>query len=281
MNVYPSVLETRTWRNELVRANRSLALVPTMGNLHEGHLSLVRAARSHADEVAVSLFVNPTQFNDKKDLDAYPRTVAADLELLRKEGVACVFTPTPNEMYAPAFETWVVPGALSEPWEGGDRPGHFRGVTTVVTQLFNIFSPQCAVFGEKDFQQLRIIEKLVRDLHMPITIIRGPIVRESSGLAMSSRNSRLAADLRLKAADLYRALLQGPELRNTGETSAKKIIAEIMTRLKNTNEIEIAYLDIVDEETLRPVEKLESATYRLLAAVRVGGVRLLDNLALR
>ncbi|MHC4503937.1 MAG: pantoate--beta-alanine ligase [Planctomycetota bacterium] len=258
------------------RAGRTLGLVPTMGALHEGHLSLVRKAREECDCVAVSIFVNPTQFGEGEDLDAYPRALERDLELCDEEGADLVLTPTKEEMYLPGYTTWVEVGELSQKLEGLSRPSHFRGVTTVVSKLFNIFLPDRAYFGQKDLQQLVVIRRMARDLSFPVTVVACPIVREEDGLAMSSRNSYLSKDERAAALCLSAAIKAFGESVAEGErdvstlleTLAEPVIAEPLAVLD--------YAAIVDAETLEDVKELSGAVAAALA-VWFGNTRLIDN----
>jgi pantoate--beta-alanine ligase len=258
---------------------RRIGFVPTMGYLHEGHLSLVKIAKSSADYVVVSIFVNPAQFNDKKDFEAYPIDIARDSELLRTCGADLLFIPTPEMVYGPGFQSWVTVEELSAPWEGAQRPGHFRGVSTVVSILFNLVQADCAVFGEKDFQQLRLIEQMVADLKCNIQIIRGPLVRETDGVAMSSRNVRLSPEARVAARSLSRGLFAAENGFRGGERDSAKLVRTVEAELASSKLIEPQYAAVVAESTLSPLA-LVTEPARLLVAATVGGVRLLDNVAL-
>ncbi len=254
-----------------------IGFVPTMGYLHEGHMSLVRLARRHADVVVVSIFVNPTQFGPHEDFERYPRNFARDEEMCRREKVDIIFYPEVAEMYAPDASTWVVEEKLSRGLCGASRPGHFRGVCTVVAKLFNIVLPHAAVFGEKDGQQLRIIERMVRDLNFPICIIRGPTVREPDGLAMSSRNAYLTPDERSQAVVLSRALEKAQLLvREANVRDTATLIAAIRNAIEHAPDARIDYVEIVDDVTLEPVNAVDRPC---MAAVAVffGKTRLIDN----
>jgi pantoate--beta-alanine ligase len=269
-------------------AGETIAFVPTMGALHEGHLSLVRTARDLGDRVLVSIFVNPTQFNQASDLSAYPRTPERDAELLEELGCDLLYLPTEEDLYpaGPSGETtWVVPEGAAEGLEGEHRPGHFRGVATVVLKLFHQVRPDLAVFGEKDAQQLAVIRQMVRDLFVPVEIVAGATVREEDGLAMSSRNVRLGeagGEDREAALVLSRALRAGAEAAevagNGGDADA------VRTAMRRVLEAEprarIDYAEVVDAETFRPVDRLPAEVI-LPLAVRIGEVRLIDNARLR
>lgn len=272
--------EVRQAIGEARREGKRIALVPTMGALHDGHLSLVRAALERADYVAVSVFVNPTQFAPGEDFTAYPRDLARDLDLLGAEGVDLVFTPSSEVMYATDAEVMVEPGPLGSVLEGATRPTHFRGVCTVVAKLLNITAPDLAFFGEKDFQQLAVIRRMVRDLDLPVKVVGCPIVRECDGLAMSSRNVYLSRDERAAATVLYRALRSAETLALDGERDAR-VLEEAMRSLVESEPLAaIDYAAVVDAATLQPLETLGSCGARALIAARVGATRLIDNLAL-
>jgi len=250
-----------------------------MGALHEGHLSLVRAANAKCDSVAVSIFVNPTQFGPKEDLAKYPRQFERDCELLKKEGVAVVFAPSVEEMYPKGEVTWVVVEGLSEKLDGRSRPGHFRGVTTVVSKLFHIVEPDVAFFGQKDAAQSAIIRRLVRDLNFPVKIVICPIVREPDGLAMSSRNAYLQPDERVRALALQRSLRHVQEQFRAGERGAHKLIAAATDVFAQEPQVRLDYLEVVDPDTLEPVEAISRPTLVAVAAY-VGTTRLIDNVVL-
>ena len=258
---------------------RRRVLVPTMGALHAGHVSLIRLARKHAGpagEVAVSIFVNPLQFEPGADFSRYPRPESADEAACRAQGVDLVFRPSPNEMYMEDRSTCVEETSLSERLCGASRPGHFRGVCTVVTKLFHLLAPAAAVFGEKDFQQLAIIRRMVRDLDFPIEIVAGPTVREPDGLALSSRNQYLTAEERAQAPVIRAALLEAAETR---ETSAAKVLAAVRRKVESAPLARIDYVEIVGAADLQP--RLTIAPRSLLAvAVFFGRTRLIDNILL-
>lgn len=254
-------------------------LVPTMGALHEGHLSLVRLARQRCDRVGVSIFVNPAQFNNPADLAKYPRTLDADLELLRAEGVDLVWAPPVEEVYPPGFQTWVTVEQVAQPLEGASRPGHFRGVATVVAKLFNVFQPDFAYFGQKDAQQVAVIRQMVRDLGFNLTIVAGPTVREPDGLAMSSRNVRLDPAQRAAAPVLCRALNAARQAWEQGERDADRLRALLAQIVSAEPLAVIDYVSVADPDTL---DELHGAADRALLSMAVffGEVRLIDNTVL-
>lgn len=254
----------------------TVALVPTMGFLHQGHLTLVRQAAANGDRVIVWIFVNPTQFENSDDLAAYPRNTKRDLELLRGEGVDAVFLPSPDEIYPDGAETFVECTQLGNVLHGAVRPGHYRGVTTVVSKFFNIIQPQVAMFGEKDYQQLQVIKRMVRDLHMPIDIIGVPTVRETDGLAMSSRNVRLAAADRAAAVVLHQSLLRAETLAGQG-TTVEQLRATIRERIAAEPRASLKGLDITHPETLDLVQGPLTGATALMISVEIGGVLLIDQ----
>ncbi len=258
------------------RESKTIALVPTMGALHEGHLSLVRAACKRAGYVAVSIFVNPTQFGPAEDFETYPRDLDRDLGLLKAEGVDLVFTPVAETMYAADAQVTVDPGPLAVRWEGQVRPGHFTGVATIVTKLLTIIRPDLAFFGEKDYQQMRIVERVVRDLDIPATVVKCPIVREPDGLAMSSRNMRLDADARASALALCEALEAAARMLARGETSGEALQSVMAAEVASRPGIELDYAAVVDPLTLEPMPVVDRLA-RGLVAGRVGPIRLIDN----
>lgn len=262
----------RNWK----QADETVGLVPTMGYLHKGHLELVRMALGEADRVVASIFVNPTQFGVNEDLDTYPRDEARDLELLKKEGVDAVFLPGVEEMYRPGEPAYVDVPELSGILQGALRPGHFRGVSTVVTKLFNIVTPDLAVFGEKDYQQLTLIRQMVRDLDMPLEILGHPTVREPDGLAMSSRNVRLRPDHREEAVALNEALDKAVVLAKTGPAIADLEMA-VRSRLEGSPSATIESIDIRDAETLEEVSGSLDRRVVILLAVRYDTVLLIDQ----
>lgn len=274
------IIRTVAWMKEVGRAARQqervLGLVPTMGALHQGHLSLVREARAQCSSVVVSIFVNPKQFGPSEDLQKYPRTFAADCAALEALGVDFVFGPAVEEIYPDGFRTAVVVEGLSDRLEGRSRPGHFRGVATVVLKLFEIVQPHTAFFGRKDAQQLRIISQMARDLNLDTEIAICPIVREADGLALSSRNAYLGSDSRCAATALYRSLEAVRSTVEAGERNAARLVETARKVLAQEPGVAVDYVEIVDAETLEPVVSLRRTCYALIAAV-VGGTRLIDN----
>ena len=251
-----------------------------MGALHEGHLSLVRIAKANSDFVVVSIFVNPLQFAPTEDLAKYPRTFERDCELLKQEGVDLIFAPTTAEMYPTPNLTYVDVEGLSERLDGKSRPGHFRGVATVVSKLFHIVEPDMAVFGQKDAAQLAVIRGMVRDQNLPIEIVAGPIIREPDGLAMSSRNLYLGAQQRQQATVLSRALMRIEEAFGKGERSSARLLAAGLELLSGEPEVRLDYLSAVDPDTLESVESVMRDTLIAVAAY-VGTTRLIDNTVLK
>ena len=261
--------------------DKSWGLVPTMGYLHEAHLSLVRRARRECDRVAVSLFVNPAQFNNPQDFDAYPRDEARDLELLRGAGVDLAFTPDAATLYPPGFQSYVEIGPLAEPLEGAARPGHFRGVATVVAKLFLIVEPYRAYFGEKDAQQVAVVQQLVRDLNFPVEIVPCPTLREADGLAMSSRNVRLTPEDRAAAPVLHRALTAARQAFERGERDGELLRHQIRGMIQAEPRARIDYVSVADPSTLEELTTLTPQTGALASlAVFFGDVRLIDNVRL-
>jgi pantoate--beta-alanine ligase len=257
------------------RAGRSIGLVPTMGYLHEGHLSLIRRAQAECDEVVVSLFVNPAQFNDPADLDAYPRDEQRDADLAAAAGASVLFAPPAGEVYPPGFSTTVAVRGVTEPLEGAHRGvGHFDGVTTVVAKLLNMAGPDVAYFGQKDAQQALVVRKLIRDLDMPVRIEVAPTVREADGLALSSRNVRLNGH-RDQALALSRGLRAAEEAVAAGQRDAAKV-RELALAAMKTFDVEPEYLELVDTDTLAPIDSIDGEAL-LAVAAEVGGVRLIDN----
>jgi len=260
-------------------AGKRLGFVPTMGALHEGHLSLVRAARSSSDLVAASIFVNPTQFGANEDLAKYPRSFERDRELLQGERVELLFAPSVEEMYPAGAVTWVTVEGLSDKLDGRSRPGHFRGVTTVVAKLFHVVQPDAAFFGQKDAAQVAIIRRMVRDLNLPVEIVVCPIVRAADGLAMSSRNAYLDPDERKRALVLQRSLLRAEHLAETGERNAARLVAAGREEIDKESSVRLDYFEIVNPDTLDPLEDISGGGLVAVAAV-VGGTRLIDNILL-
>jgi pantoate--beta-alanine ligase len=271
-----AINETRAASHIARQAGQRVGLVPTMGALHEGHLSLVRAARTQSDFVIVSIFVNPLQFGPKEDLSNYPRTFERDRALLEKEGVDLIFAPSDAEMYPRGAVTYVNVEGLSERLDGLSRPGHFRGVTTVVSKLFHIAEPDKAFFGQKDAAQVAIIKRMVRDLDMAVEIVVCPIVREPDGLAMSSRNAYLDPYQRKQALVLSRALNRVQELFEGGEREARLLIAAGEEVFRGEPAVRLDYVSVVDRDSLEPLEQAESGALLAVAAY-VGATRLIDN----
>jgi len=276
MKTIRTIDELRAELRQPRRDGRRIGLVPTMGAFHEGHLSLMRRARRDCGVVVVSLFVNPTQFNDRDDLRAYPRDEARDATLAAQAGVDILFAPAVEEMYPPGFATTVSVGGLTEVLEGAHRGrGHFDGVTTIVTKLFNAASPDVAFFGQKDAQQARVIGRLVRDLDMPVQIELCPTVREPDGLALSSRNQLLSRDERVRAASIHRALDAIQRAVAAGERNPASARAQALGELESSG-IEPDYLELVASDTLAPVSEIDHEVLAVVAA-RVGAIRLIDN----
>jgi pantoate--beta-alanine ligase len=261
-------------------AGKRLGFVPTMGALHDGHLSLVRAARAACDTVAASIFVNPTQFGPNEDLATYPRTFERDREWLEREGVEFLFAPAVEEMYPRGAVTWVTVEGLSDKLDGRSRPGHFRGVTTVVAKLFHIVEPDAAFFGQKDAAQVAIIRRMVRDLRLPVEIVVCPIVREADGLAMSSRNAYLDAQQRTQALVLQRSLMRVQQLADAGERDAARLIAAGREEFARESSVRLDYFEIVNPETLDPVGNASGGALVAVAAF-VGTTRLIDNVVIQ
>jgi pantoate--beta-alanine ligase len=280
MRVCHSIDEMRAASRTGWREGKSLGLVPTMGALHQGHLSLVRAAKAQCDLVVVSIFVNPLQFGPNEDLAKYPRNFDRDRELLAKEGADFIFAPSVEEMYPRGAVTYVTVEGLSDKLCGDSRPGHFRGVTTVVSELFNIVEPDRAFFGQKDAAQSTIIRRMVRDLNIPVQVVVCPIVREPDGLAMSSRNSYLDAQQRKSALGLYRSLAAVQGRFDQGERKARALIEAGKQTFTHEPSVRLDYFEIVDPETLDPVDDLSGGGLVAVAAF-VGNVRLIDNIVLR
>lgn len=262
---------------KLRRENKTIGFVPTMGALHEGHLSLIQEARQMSDIVIVSIFVNPTQFNDKKDLEKYPRDLTADATLLSEYQVDYIFAPDEHEIYGDNFSTYVYVENLTETLEGASRPGHFRGVATVVTILFNTIRPDFAFFGQKDAQQVAVIERLTKDLGFDTEIIIAPTVREESGLAMSSRNALLTREEKAAAEVIYQSLRAAKIAAKNGERNAVTLAEIVRAKIESEPLAQIDYVAVVDKETLESVDRIGDAPVLIAVAVRFGAVRLIDN----
>ena len=276
LTIVKTIPEIRALRQKL---SGSVGFVPTMGYLHEGHLALVKQARIENSAVIVSIYVNPTQFGPREDFGAYPRELNRDLELLRGEGVDIVFVPSDEEMYPPEFSSWVDVEKVTERLEGASRPGHFRGVATVVAKLFNIVQPLRAYFGQKDAQQVVVIKRMVADLNMGIEVVVVPTVRESDGLAMSSRNIYLSPGERQAATILFKALTLARQLRRGGEKDAEKIRRQMTSLIQKEPLARIDYVSIADAETLEELSLIDRPALASLA-VRIGKTRLIDNMPL-
>ena len=276
MKIVETIQETHQFVRGTRRTSKSVGLVPTMGALHEGHLSLVRAAKTRSDVVVISIFVNPLQFGPKEDLAKYPRTFERDCALLIKEGVDLVFAPSTAEMYPTGAVTYVNVEGLSDRLDGASRPGHFRGVTTVVAKLFHIVEPDKAFFGQKDAAQAAIIRKMVRDLNFPLEIVVCPIVREPDGLAMSSRNAYLNAQERRRSLVLSRSLQSVQSAFDAGERDIAQLESLGKRMISEEPTVRLDYLSIVDPDTLLPVKEINRPALAALAAW-VGSTRLIDN----
>ena len=277
MQILETIAAMKAWR---AAENVRTALVPTMGFLHGGHLSLVREAKAKANRVVVSIFVNPAQFGPTEDFASYPRDFDRDLVLLEKEGVDVVFHPSAQEMYPEGFQTQVDVQKLGPLLCGVSRPGHFRGVATVVLKLFNIVRPDVAIFGRKDYQQLQIVRRMVRDLNLDVEVVAHATVREPDGLAMSSRNSYLNPAERQSAASLFAALKTAKTLVRDGERSASEVVKRVRSEIAKERLAAMEYASVIDPETLIEVQDL-SRTAVLVLAVRIGETRLIDNAILQ
>ena len=276
MQVVKPLFEARALRQKL---SGTVGFVPTMGYLHEGHLALVKQAKIENSAVVVSIYVNPTQFGPREDLGAYPRDLDRDIELLRKEGTDVVFVPPDDEMYPSEFSSWVDVEKVTERLEGASRPGHFRGVATVVAKLFNIVQPTRAYFGQKDAQQVVVIKRMAADLNMNLEVVVVPTVRESDGLAMSSRNMYLSPKERQAGTILFKALTLARQLRGGGEKDAENIRRQMTALIQKEPLAQIDYVSIADAETLKELNSLDRPAVASLA-VRIGKTRLIDNMPL-
>ena len=276
MKTIRSPLAMTAWSHRMRREGVVIGLVPTMGALHEGHRSLIRAARLRCDALVVSLFVNPTQFAPTEDLATYPRRLAQDRALCQQEGVDVYFEPTATGMYPTGFQTIVTVPSIARRWEGESRPHHFAGVATVVAKLFGIVQPDLAVFGQKDYQQCAVVKQLITDLNFDIRLVVRPTVRERDGLAMSSRNVFLSTEERRVAPIFYHALLAGRRAIEAGMTDAESVQAVMRKVLGGEPAIRIDYLTLCDPDTLEPLERIDRQTV-ILGAIRLGSIRLIDN----
>jgi len=264
----------------LKKEGKTIGFVPTMGYLHEGHISLIRYSKKDNDITVVSIFVNPIQFGKNEDLDRYPRDLERDVEICGKEGVDYVFYPSADEMYPEGFSTYVEVEGITQRLCGTFRSGHFKGVTTVVAKLFNIVQPDKAYFGEKDYQQLKVIQKMVRDLNIDVEVIGCPLIREKDGLALSSRNKYLTPEERKSALSISRALFRAKQMFESGEKDPSKVIDEVKRIISSQPLVkEIQYVEVVDPEELTPKKKLEKGDV-VAVAVFVGNTRLIDNIKL-
>lgn len=278
MQIFNNVNEMQNWCLEQKLSGKKIGLVPTMGYLHEGHLALVREAVKSCDVVIVSIFVNPMQFGQGEDFEQYPRDLTRDLSLLQKENIQAVFAPLARDMYPKGYSTSVeVTGQITTTLCGRSRPGHFKGVTTVVSKLFNICQPDLAFFGQKDAQQVVVIEKMVRDLNFPLKIVRVPIVRESDGLAMSSRNVYLNSDQRKQALVLSKSLNLAKELIEKGERDTAVIKQQMENLITGEKDAVIDYIQLVDDEDLSDLAVIKDRVL-IAVAVKFGSIRLIDNL---
>ena len=264
------------WSNEVIASDSTIALVPTMGHFHEGHLSLMRSASRLADRVVVSLFVNSLQFGPSEDLSRYPRDLPKDSRMAAAENMDILFVPTDKEMYSPDYNARVRVDSITDTLCGRQRPGHFEGVTTVVAKLFNIVKPHIAVFGQKDFQQLSVIRKMVQDLNWDIEIVGHPIVREEDGLAMSSRNTYLSSEERKKALCLYKAIQHAKTRFNNGLLDVEQLKFEVRDIILANSGVNVDYISVVDKDNLSAKEVIDSNSV-LALAVKVGQTRLIDN----
>jgi pantoate--beta-alanine ligase len=260
--------------------DKTIGLVPTMGALHEGHLSLVREARRMCDVVIVSIFVNPTQFAPGEDFERYPRDLTKDTTILADYNVDYIFAPTPEEIYPKGFSTYVTVEGLSDQLEGAARPGHFRGVATVLTVLFNIVRPDFVYFGQKDAQQTLVVKRLVRDLAFDTEIVVLPTIREDSGLALSSRNAYLSGEERRAATIIYRALSRAEAAYLSGERSARKLAAGVRAEIEGEPRARLEYVSVTDADTLERLDKLDDRPVLIAVAARIGQTRLIDNIVL-
>ncbi|NQT10620.1 MAG: pantoate--beta-alanine ligase [Desulfobacteraceae bacterium] len=280
MKVIIRTTEMQEYSERMRSVGKTIAFVPTMGFLHEGHLPLIKEGRKLGDNLVVSIFVNPSQFSPEEDFESYPRNFDNDLKLLQKEGVDVIFYPDKNDLYQDGFQTYVELENLPKHLCGISRPIFFQGVATVVTKLFNIVKPHIAIFGRKDYQQLVIIRRMARDLNFDIKIVGFPTVREPDGLAMSSRNTYLTPEQRINALSLYKSLKQSKKLVESGIKDAKRIIDAAYTLIKSHPETVIDYIAICDPETLADMETIDRPALMALA-VNVGKTRLIDNMILK
>jgi len=277
MQTVKTIQQVRDLIKNAKQQGKTIGFVPTMGALHIGHISLIKTAKQQSDFVVVSIFVNPAQFGPTEDFDNYPRPIEEDLKICERNGVDLVFAPAVDEMYPAKNLTWVEVEKLTELLCGRSRPGHFRGVTTVCTKLFNIVQPDNAFFGQKDAQQAIVIKRMIADLNVPLKIVVCPTVREPDGLAVSSRNKYLNEAERRDAPLIYKSLTKAQQLIKTGQKQREKIIEEIKVTISRSNLLEIEYIEVVDAETLQKVSSL-SGTVLIAIAAKLGRARLIDNI---
>ncbi|MEO0054495.1 MAG: hypothetical protein RLZZ50_442 [Verrucomicrobiota bacterium] len=280
MQIITSVTEMQTLAHELRSKGQIIGLVPTMGALHEGHLSLIRLAAERADKVVVSIFVNPTQFAPSEDFNKYPRELEADVAKCESAGADYVFAPPAEEVYPKGYSTYITEERVAKPLEGVSRPSHFRGVTTVVAKLFNMCRPDLAVFGQKDAQQVAVIQKMVTDLNFTVDVVVAPTLREPDGLAMSSRNRYLTATQRTEALAISRALFKARDMVAAGERRSDRLIAEATHILSQQRRVRVIYVSLVDRLTMEPMKELEPGRGLIAIAAWVDEVRLIDNIVL-
>ena len=278
MKIYYKIDDFLDARSKL--NSKKIILVPTMGSIHEGHISLINKARSYADIVIVTIFINPIQFNSSIDYDSYPRSIEEDKKTLEKNGVDILFCPSSPEVYPEKFQTSVKVSLFSEVLEGKFRKGHMEGVATIVTKLFNLVRPDFAIFGEKDFQQLLLIKSFVQDLNIPVKIISGETIRDNEGLALSSRNEKLTNDEKIQATQIIKSLNLGVETLRSGEKESDNIIKKIKDYLADYNLIQIEYVSIRDVNNFEKVNKIDEDIV-ILISVFIGKIRLIDNLIYR
>ncbi len=276
MEIIKTAAEMTRWSTDSRKSGQTIALMPTMGYFHEGHLTLMREAGKVADHVVVSLFVNPTQFGPGEDLQSYPRAFEEDSAKANETGVAVLFCPEPDEMYPPGFQTSVIVSGITDKLCGKSRPHHFAGVTTVVNKLFNVVQPQKALFGEKDFQQLAVIKRMVTDLNMSVEVVGHPIVREKDGLAMSSRNAYLDKNERQQALCLWHSLQEAKKQAQSGELNCAKMKTIVRDTINNHGQCQIDYIEFINKDTLDSCARIDDDVI-LALAVRIGKTRLIDN----
>jgi pantoate--beta-alanine ligase len=280
MEIVNKIIEIRKKTNSARADKKTIGLVPTMGALHEGHISLIKTAVKTCDFVVVSIFVNPTQFGEGEDFNEYPRDLQSDSEICEKEGVELIFAPTADDMYPQKQLSWITVEQLTKNLCGASRSGHFRGVCTICTKLFNIIQPDIAFFGQKDFQQAVVIKRMVADLNMPLEIQVCPTVRESNGLAVSSRNQYLSPEQMQNALLIYESLCECKKLYEQGVTDTAKLRSKIEEVLKTADDIEIDYINLVDTENLEHIRTAGSTDTLAAVAVKIGSTRLIDNIIL-